>query len=380
MSSTFGDIRKIDNSRLLMPIATTLLVIFLVWVAIWFFRGGSFRLYASAFFGLYYLTGQVWMSVLLIGICQNIVFLPLRFIGMRSSKSFKDFEEEIGESNDNDAYLVFTEKVRKGDLSVIFYIFSFVVNAIAFLSAGRIFLIDFYSQKLDPSYLYKWIPYPNYPLIGTNFNFPFFKITETISLDWRTIILIWLGISLFFAATKLLWRIFKVFLTNNKKILDVRINYNRLLVQSGGFSGTFLILSIILLRNFPTGFEGWWLMADLTRQNTTMNLITAVGTFLTVMHAGYTRHRIDMEIAKKRGFIGKNTDAVFKNKMKGSFGNALLLGAGAFLITNQIPCAFELSVATFEVLYILSPYTFDKILIKAGAAIKKPQELIQATE
>ena len=43
------------------------------------------------------------------------------------------------------------------------------------------------------------------------------------------------------------------------------------------------------------------------------------------------------------------------------------MGIGAFLITNQIPCAFELSVATFEVLYILSPYTFDKLLIRAGA-------------
>lgn len=371
MASTFSDIRKIDNSRLLMPIATTILVVFLIWISIWFFKGGSFKLYASAFFGLYYLTGQVWMSVLLIGICQNIVFLPMRFIGMKLSQSFKDFEEKIIDSNDNDAYFVFADKVRKGDLSIIFYIFNFVVNAIAFLSAGRIFLIDFYSQKLDPNYLYKWIPYPDYPLIGTNFNFPFFKITDTISLDWKTIILIWLGISLFFALIKLLWRVVRKLLTGNKKLLAARINYNRLMVQSGGFSGTVLILSILLLRNFPVEFEGWWLMADLTRQNTTMNLITAIGTFLTVIHAGYTRHRIDAEIAKTRGISSNSIDTVFKSKMKGSFRNALLLGAGAFLLTNQIPCAFELSVASFEVLYILSPYTFDKILIRAGAQTKK---------
>jgi len=350
-----------------MPLGTTILVIFVIWLAIWFFRGGSFRLYASAFFSLYYITGQVWVSVLLIGICQNIVFLPLRFIGMRLSNSFKDFEERMEKTKDDEAYLVFTEKVKKGDLSIIFYIFNFLVNAVAFLSAGRIFLIDFYSQKLDPSYLYKWVPQPNYPLVGTNFNFPFFKITETMSLSWLTILYIWLGISLFFAVIKLLWRVFKIFLSKNEKILGMRINYNKLMLQTGGFSGTILILSIIFLRNIPTQFESWWLVADLTRQNTTMNMITAIGTFLTTIHAGYTRHRIDAEIARKRAVDEKIVNKVFSEKMRGSFRNALILGAGAFLVTNQIPCAFELSVATFEMLYILSPYTFDKILIRAGA-------------
>lgn len=367
MTSTLREIRKIDNSRLLMPMATTFLVIFLVVIAVWFFKGGSFRLYASAFFSLYYLTGQIWVSVLLIGICQNIVLLPMRFIGMRLSQSFKDFEEEIEKSSNNDAYLVFTDKVKKGDWGILFYILNFIVNAIAFFSAGRIFLIDFYTQKLDPALLYKWVPYPDYPLVGTIFKLPFFKITETISVDWKTILFIWLGISLFFAVLKLLWRIFRAFLTHNKKILALRINYNRLLLQSGGFSGTVLILSIILLRNFPVKFENWLLLADLTRQNTTMNFITAVGTFLTTVHAGYTRHNIDKKIAEKRGVDEIRLDKVFKDKMKETFRNALFLGLGAFFITNQIPCAFELSVATFEALYILSPFTFDKILIRAGA-------------
>lgn len=367
MTSTLREIRKIDNSRLLMPIATTFLVIILVIIGIWFFKGGSFKLYASAFFSLYYLTGQVWVSVLLIGVCQNIVLLPMRFIGMRLSQSFKDFEEGIKESTHEDAYLVFTDKVKGGDLGIVFYILNFIINAIAFLSAGRIFLIDFYSQKLNPALLYKWVPYPDYPLVGTIFKFPFFKIIETISVDWKIILFIWLGISLFFAVLKLLWRIFRSLLKHNEKLLRVRINYNRWLIQSGGFSGTVLILSIILLRNFPVKFENWLLMADLTRQNTSMNFVTAVGTFLTTLHAGYTRHKIDMEIAKNRGTEFKKLEIVLKDKMRVTFRNALFLGAGAFLITNQIPCAFELSVATFEVLYILSPYTFDKILIRAGA-------------
>jgi len=294
---------------------------------------------------------------------------------MRMSQSFKDFEEGIEKSSNDDAYLVFTDKVKKGDFSIIFYIFNFVANAIAFISAGRIFLIDFYSQKLDPNLLYKWVPYPDYPLVGENFYLPFFKITETLTVEWKTIFMIWLGISLFFAASKLIWRILKVFLSGNKKILKARINYNKFLLQSGGFSGTLLVLSIILLRHLPVKFAGWTLMADLTHQNTSMNTITAIGTFLTTVHAGYTRHRIDMEIARKRGVDKKTLDTVFREKMKGSFRNAVILGAGAFFITNQIPCAFELSVATFEVLYMLSPYTFDKILIRAGAQTKKAEIL-----
>jgi len=369
-----GEVKKIDNSRLWMPVATTALVIFLVAAAIWFFKGGSFRLYASAFFGLYFVTGQIWVSVLMIGIMQNIVFLPLRFIGMRMSDSFKDFEEKIEKKRDAEAYIVFTEKVKKGDLSIIFYIFNFVVNAIAFLSAGRIFLIDFYTKKLDPNLLYKWIPYPDYPLVGTDFRFPFFKITETVSVSWLKILYIWLGISLFFAAIKFIWRILKWFLSKNERLLNARINYNKIMLQTGGFSGTLLLVSIILLRNFPVKFQNWLLVADLTRQNTTMNMVTAVGTFLTTLHAGYTRARIDTEIAEKRGIDEKIRKSVMKSKMRRSFKNALILGAGAFLLTNQIPCAFELSVAMFEVLYILSPYTFDRILINAGANRQKKVE------
>jgi hypothetical protein len=99
------------------------------------------------------------------------VFLPLRFIGMALSDSFKDFEEKLDKTKESEQYLLFTEKVRKGDTAIVFYIFNFVVNAIAFFSAGRIFLIDFYTKKLNPNLIYKFIPYPEYPLQGTNFIF-----------------------------------------------------------------------------------------------------------------------------------------------------------------------------------------------------------------
>jgi len=46
------------------------------------------------------------------------------------------------------------------------------------------------------------------------------------------------------------------------------------------------------------------------------------------------------------------------------------LGIGAYFVTNQIPAAFELSVATFEAIYIVSPYSFDLILKSAQAKVK----------
>lgn len=375
-NSSLKQIRGIENSRQWMPFITTLLVIFLIWVLIWFIKGGSFRLYASAFFGLYFLTKQIWISVLLIGVLQNIVFLPLRFIGMALSDSFKDFEEKLDKTKESEQYLLFTEKVRKGDVAIVFYIFNFVVNAIAFFSAGRIFLIDFYTKKLNPNLIYKFIPYPEYPLQGTNFHFPFLKVTETIALDWSNIFFIWLGITLFFAAIKLLWRLVKFFLSKSQKILKVRINYNRLMVQTGGFGLTALILSIIFFRNIPVNFKSWILIADLTRQNTTMNFITAIGTFFTTLHANYTQNKINAQIAKNKGIEKTIVTQVFKEKMRQGFKNALILGLGAFFLTNQIPCAFELSVATFEVLYIFSPYTFDKFLISARSKVKPKTEAV----
>ena len=76
-----------------MPLLTSLLIIFLIWILIWFL-GGSFRLYASAFLDFTASPGRFGVGT----INRNrpkYSFLPLRFIGMRLSDSFKDFEEEL---------------------------------------------------------------------------------------------------------------------------------------------------------------------------------------------------------------------------------------------------------------------------------------------
>lgn len=366
-------VRQIDNSHRWMPFTTTLLLIGLIILIVWFLKGGSFRFYASAFFGFYYLTRRIWVSVILIGIGQNLLFLPMRFISLKLSTSLKDFQDELDKiKTEKDQYFLFTQKVKQGNIAIVFYIFNFILNAIAFFSAGRIFLIDFYNQKLDPSLLYSFIPYPKYPLLGTDFNFPFFKITQTTALEWAVIGRAFLILLALFIIPRLLWRLVKFFLGKNQKILSARINYNRLLLKIGGFGGSLFLLALFVLRHLPTSAVGIMLQADLTSPNRAMNLITAVGTFLTTLHAGYIRHRLSVKKARQNDIPPQVIDRVFKQRMRQSLKNASILGIGAYVVTSQIPSAFELSVATFEVLYILSPYTFDLILKKSTAKIMPP--------
>jgi hypothetical protein len=372
-----NQVRKIDNSRQWLPFFTSILLIFLIILFIWFFRGGSFRLYASAVFLIYSLTHQIWISVILLGIIQNIVFLPLRVIGSRFHKSIKDFEDELEKTEGSeDQYFVkpdsnqVAQQLRQGSLPIVFYIFNFFVQAIAFSSAVRIFLIDFYSDPLKlqkMNLLYDFIPYPKYPLQGTDFKVPLFKITETTAVSWQIIIWIVVGLIIIPTVLRLIWRLVRFFLQKNKQILNARIRYNRLLLKMGGLSGVVALIVIFILRHIPSTFEGFTFIADLTRRNIPMNFVTALATFFLTFHSGYKNHQAASREALKSGIPQKIIDKVFKEKMRQSFKNGIILGLGAFFITNNIPSAFELSVTTFEVMSIIYPYTFGLILKKSGA-------------
>lgn len=362
----FAQVRKIDNSRQWLPIWTTLLLIFLIALMVWFFKGGSFRLYASLFFSIYSITQQIWVSVIIIGILQNIIFLPLRIIGNSLKQPLKQFEDDLEKINkEENQSAVFNKKIKEGSLPVVFYIFNFFVNAIAFFSAGRIFLIDFYSDPLKlqkMKLLYDFVPYPKYPLKGVDLHIPLFKITETIALDWSRIFTIIGFIVLFFIVIRLLWRILRIFLGRNKKVLFARIKYNRLLFTISGFGGVLLITVVLFLRHIPTALEGFVFIANLSRQNTPMNFVTAFGTFIVTLHAGYKNNSEISQKAELAKVPVESIKKVFKEKMQQTFKNALILGTGAFLITNNIPSAFELSVTVFEIMYFIYPYTFDQLV------------------
>jgi len=375
--STLSQVRHIDNSRHWLPFFTSVLLVFLIFLFIWFFRGGSFRLYASIFFLIYSVTHQIWISVVLMGILQNVLFLPLRIIGSHFYKSLKVFEDELEKEDDsqNQYFLVsnrnqVASKLEEGSLPIVFYIFNFFVNAIAFFSAGRIFLIDFYSDPLKlqkMNLLYKFVPYPSYPLQGVNLNVPLFKITQTTAVSWNIILWIIAATIILPTALRLIWRLIRFIFKKNQNILHARIQYNRLLLKFSGFAGFGAIILIFILRHFPTAFENFVFVANLTRQNTPMNFTTAVGTFIVTLHAGYKGNSDIAKEALATGIPKKIVDKVFHDKMTQTFKNAIILGLGAFFITNNIPSAFELSVTTFEIMYMIYPYTFGLALKKMGA-------------
>ena len=370
-NSSLSQIRKIDNSRHWLPLVTTILLFFLIYLFIWFLRGGSYRLYTSIFFSIYFVTHQIWLSVLLIGVIQNVIFMPLRLIGNVLKKPLDDFEEELDNTEDKQQLVVFSKKVKEGNTAIVFYIFNFFVNAIAFFSAARIFIVDFYNIPLDrQKFLYSWVPYPKYPLQGTIFKFPFFKVTNTTYLPWNTIFIV---IGSFFLLTiilRLVWRLVRFIFKKNQKILYARIRYNRFLFTIGGFSGVLILLIVFFLRHIPTAFQGLLLTVNLTHPNPPMNFVTAIGTFITTLHAGYKNHSYAAKQAKIAGIDPQIVSKVFGEKMKNSLKNALILGAGAFFITNQIPSAFELSVATFEVMYMIYPYTLGRLLTLGTQKVK----------
>lgn len=382
--STLSKVRKIDNSRKWLPFGTTLLLIFLIVLCVWFLKGGSFKLYASIFFSIYSVTHQIWISVILMGVLQNVFFLPLRIIGSHFRKSLKDFEDELGDDDDSlsQQFLVsdknqVNQKLQQGSLPVVFYIFNFFVNAIAFFSAGRIFLIDFYSDPLKlqkMNLLYKFVPYPKYPLQGINLHVPLFKITETTAVSWNTILWVVGALIIIPIILRLIWRLIRFIFKRNQKILQARVQYNRLLIKLSGFGGVGALISLFILRHIPTSFEGFTFIANLSRQNTPMNFVTAVGTFIVTIHAGYKNNSDAAKNAEKSGIPKAIIKRVYKEKMEQSFKNAIVLGLGAFFITNNIPSAFELSVTTFEIMYMIYPYTFGIALKKMGAVQEVSKE------
>lgn len=359
-----SSIRKIDTHRRGLPFVTIVILLILITAIIWFLRGGSFRFYTSLFFGLYFLTNQAWISIVLVGIIQSFIFLPLRIINHKYQLDMKAFEDEVEKTKTDNQSFLFHKKIQEGSIAVLFYIFNFVLLTMAFFSVGRVFLLDFYNEKIDPKYLYNFIHYPHYPINGTIFHFPFLHITKTIALNWSTIIIFWLYVLAFFVILRFLWVLIRAFLKKNKKFLKLRIGYNRLLVFISGFLGTLIIASFFFLRHIPVSAHFTWLSADLALQNTGFNIITAICTFIAAFHLGHSHNKLAAQEAKLKGIPDNIVSKVFKNKMKITIRNSIFLCLLTYWLTHMFPCSHDLSVLSFEAIYFLSPFTFDKLVKK----------------
>ncbi len=364
VESASAQVRKIDNIGHQAPFSTILSLAFLIVLIVWFLRGGSFVLYASLFFSLYYLTKLSWLSIILVSIVQNLFFLPFRIISERFYVDLKDFEHALEKTKSDDQYFVLKNQVREGNKSVIFYIINFVLFFIAFISAGRVFFLEFYHTPIATHWLYSWVPYPQYPLQGVIFEFPLIKATSTIALDWSQIIKIWIIPILVLAVGRIIWLILKPLLYKSSSILRARISLNRIKLLLGGFVGTLFIFSLYFLRHFPTSFQVYYFTADLSRQNTTFNIITAICTCLATIYSGFEHAQEQGEQARLRGIPEDIITTVSKQTIRTSVGNGILLGLLAIWITRLMPSSHDLSVLAFEALYILYPITFGLLVPK----------------
>jgi hypothetical protein len=356
-----------EDKQTRVPLATILVIFLLIIIFVWIIKGGSFRLYASMFFALYAITKTSWLSIILVSVVQNLAFLPLRIIGERFHPDLKKFEAEIKKTKEEEQYFLLSKKVREGNISVLFYILNFIFLLIAFLSAGRVFLLEFYRTPISQDYLYNFIPYPQYPLGGIIFHFPFVRILKTTAVDWKYIIYFWGGIAVLGAGLKLVWRFVRPVLTGNKTLLKYRIGYNRLMVLVGGFGGTLMVLSTIFLRQIPTTVEWYLLTADLSRQNTAFNIVTACATFLVTVYSGFKHSREENTEARKAGIPERIIARVSRAYIRNSIRNGLYLAVFALWVTRLMPSSHDLSVLAFEACYILSPVTFDLVVAKAKA-------------
>jgi hypothetical protein len=371
---TFAQVRKIDNSKQRLPFITFLLLVILVVVIVWFLRGGSFRFYASLFFGLYDLTQNTWVSIILVGVVQTIIFLPFRFINNHLHPDLKEFEKEVEKTHIDKQQSLFYQQIKQGSWPVVFHMLNFILLALAFFSVGRVFLLDFYNYPINAAkYLYHWIPYPKYPLQGTIFHFPLFHITQTMALNWSTIFTIWGSLLGFFIALRLIWVILRRFLSKNKSILSMRIQYNHLFAFFGGFMGTLFLVSLFLLRHIPISARTVIFSADLTKQNTTFNLITAIATAAATIIAGFKGNSLAVKEARLNNISEDIIKNVSRQRIKTSFRNAFFCSLSAFWVTRLMPCSHDLSVLSFEAIYFVSPITLD-LLFKPRET--KPKTLL----
>lgn len=335
----------------------------LVWLVYIFFSGQMTRFYASALFGFYAVTRHMWISVMLLGVFQTIIMIPLRIFRVRSSNNIKEFQETIEAGGD---MIALRKQLRHdfhlGNKTFLFYVVDFMVQLLTFMTIGRLFLTDFYTKILNPELLYSFIPYPAYPINSTFFKIPYLAVTQTHQFSWKVVVIVWLVIMF---AQLMAGAVANI---KNREKQDVSKTFSMPLAGKYGLGYVVisLILAFVLMRHFPVAFTLKIFSGDVSVPNQTLNTITAVVTFLMLMWFGYRHivHKTQLALANNVA-----QDVIFatrKSMIKETVQTATLVGLGAYLITNHIPSAFELSIFTFEIIALFSPLTLDKLILKTA--------------
>ena len=382
---------KVSSSGILLPVLSGLVAAIVIFLVYAFFKGWTLNFYLNILFGFYALTKQVWVSVVLLGVTQTLLMIPFRTIRVMQSHNTRKFQEKINELKVDEQQIARVKKTfRQGNMTFLFYVVDFMVQITLFISIGRLFLTDFYANKIDPSILLKFIPYPVYPLQGLWFKIPYPIVTRSKDFGLWMVFSAWILILLshvFIYLAKRMKRKFEVvsekkaqaeaeksedsdekIVTQSKPQLESQQKSKQTIGFLGSSTIILFILAYILVRKFPLAWEIRIFSGDVSIPNRTLNTVTAITTFSMVVWFGLQDILRQGKLAQEKG-IARNIINITQNEMfKTNLFNGILIGLGAFFITNLIPSAFELSIFTFELIAVLSPFTLDKFILKIRSA------------
>ncbi|HOX95808.1 MAG TPA: hypothetical protein PLI45_00285 [Candidatus Woesebacteria bacterium] len=353
-----------------LPFSSILAIILLFVVGYWFLFGDMYRFYASAVFLFYSWTNQMWVSVMMLGVFQTFLLIPLRIIRLLDFKNVRDFASEtirMRDTGSQESHL--KEQFKQGNWAFILYLLDFVIQLTTYMTIGRLFLTNFYTKALHHDALFSFVPYPEYPILDRFFKIPYPGVTKTMDFGFEAVVYMWLIILVVELVVSLIRGIIKA-RRNRRSETEQKTDEK----SNGALSGKYLIvygvilygLSYLLLRNFPVAWEIKIFTGDVAIQNRTFNTITAIATFLTLMWFGINDILKKGKIARDLGLPQRVIEATQMRLFKEKFSSAALIGLGAYFITNQIPCAFELSIFTLEIISLFSPLTLDRWILKAA--------------
>lgn len=354
---------RFGNSQL--PRLSSLLAAgLLVLITVYFLNGTFLKFYTSALFSFYAVTESIWISVVLLGVFQTILMIPLRVIRLKKSTHIDEFQKYIQQAAQaKEQHFLIKKKFREGNRTFLFYAVDFMIQLTTFITIGRMFLRDFYNQQLDPTLLYSFVPYPEYPIQDTFFKLPYIAVTETRQLGLVAVLFAWALLLLVKFISVLAQKAMSDF-KDQEKNLGLNI-VKKIINFTGGRIVLVMIVVAFLFQHFPVSAEFRIFSGDVGIPNRTFNSLTAVMTCITLLWFGLQKVWRKTELAKNMKVAASVIETTQRAMMRETVSTALFVGLGAFFITNQIPCAFELSIFTFEVISMLSPLTLDKLILSS---------------
>ena len=309
---------------------------------------------------------------MLLGVFQTIIMIPLRVINLIKSQNLHEFQEKMEEQTVKESQgFVLKKKISKGENVALFYLVNMFIQLVSYLAIGRLFLIDFYNKPLDPTLLYRFVPYPEYPILNRIYYLPYPWPSQTVDLGFRAVIWVWIAISAIQALIYVI-KYIRHYMKRKEQTGEAKETTGVINIAkkySTGYLVLFLVLSYFLIRHFPIGWHIEYFTGDVAIPNPRFNLFTAIVATLTIIWLSLPKISIKGKLAEEAGIDEKIIYETQKDMLQTTVISAVFIGLAAFFITNQIPSAFELSIFTFEVIVLFAPFTLDRLILSA----KKPK-------